>query len=65
LYRITFILVPLSLFFVLYIAVLPIKGAVEKEREGAGHIKNQMEARAAYCLHRSPSGAGPWTVWRC
>jgi hypothetical protein len=34
--------------FVLDIAVLPIKGAVDKEREGAGHIKNQMEARAAY-----------------
>ncbi len=26
----------------------PIKGAVEKGREGAGSIKNQMEARSAY-----------------
>jgi hypothetical protein len=28
--------------------MLPIKGAVEKGIEGAGSIKNQMEARSAY-----------------
>ncbi len=43
------------------VAVSPFRWAVEKGKEGAGRIRNQMEARAAY-VPGQPQEDGPGNV---
>ncbi len=43
------------------VAVSPFRWAVEKGKEGAGRIRNQMEARAAY-VPGQPQEEGPGNV---